>query len=144
MSGARIWCWRLLVGATAMLFASLMLFSYLGIPRYALLENQEATYRGYEADSLAAGDLTGAQEWKEMADLENWRNFEGRFGVAACLSSLAVFVAAVLVKRRSSRPSVTRAATFLTRSMFLGFLLSVVALVALYAAVIAFVFLWED
>jgi len=28
--------------------------------------------------------------------------------------------------------------------MFLGFLLSVVALIALYAAVIAFVFLWED
>jgi len=141
---AWVWSWRLLVAVTAVLFASLMLPSYLGILGYAFHENQEADYRSTAAAHLAAGDIVQAQRWKERADFEKLVDTRGRFGVAACLSSLAVFVAAVWVKRRACRPAAVRTAGFLTRSMSLGFWLSIAALIIIYAAVIAFVLLTDD
>lgn len=135
MHRAKIWGWRLLVAAAAVLFALLMLFSYVQIPGYVFDGPREAMYREWEATSRAEGDLALALRWKKEADLVR---FQGRLGIAACLSSLAVFVAAVWVKRRSSRPAAVRAAAFLTRAMSLGFWLSVAALILLYTLVFVY------
>jgi len=144
MNGASGRGWWLLVGGAAILFGAEMLLCFLGAMGYGVAQRNESIYRSTHVRCLAEGDIPRALEYEQLADAEGRAMSICQLFIIPCLCNLAVFVVAILAKRVSSRQSVIRTASLVVWSMSLGFLVSVVALVALYAAVLSFLFSWGD
>lgn len=124
---------------TAILFGVAMFFSFLGGVWFGLERHEEARHLRSHSYYLAQGDFPRALEQKRLADAAGRAKFIGGLGLAVGVGILALFVAAILARLASSRPSVSRATSFLIRSIALGFFLFYVATHLIMTCVFAFI-----
>lgn len=141
MNDAKNRDWLTSVKIAAVLFGVVMFFSFAGGIWYGLERHEEARHLTSYSYYLAVGDFRRALEQKRLADAAGRSKFIGEIGIGVGAGHAAVFVAAVLARLVSSRPSVIRGASFLIRSMSLGFLLFYVATHLIWAAFLALAFL---